>query len=622
LENKERRSSIGKLSKIHPATTSKHRVGYIGGMKRHRSLAPLALLVATAAFTAAAQERQVEVDSHLLLGEIALERQDFPTAASEFLAAAMISEDPAPAERATRLAHELELTEPGIRAASRWRALAPEDERTAWYLGVFETRANRIPRAVAEFERFIRSLGDQRAGFALVLEALGDEPYTGTATAIMRTLNTTFPNVPAGQYALARLALRSGDFELALDNARAASESDPDWIEAQLLYARTLLVTGRSDESLAIAAALAERHEEVEVQLQYAELLLSAGRPREAETLLNEILAANPGLPEATRALAFLAMTEQRIEDARRHFNDLRGEPMYRSEAFYYLGRLAETERDFLQATRSYARVTDGTHAVEAQLRTARILFAEQGDREGAVRHLRDFGDANPRFATDMLVAQAQLLLQMQQPEEAMRLVDEALAASPDDPALHAAHAQLYVIQVQSLVDSGDLDAAEKLLDEGLERYPDNSSLRYSLALLYEDQGRNRKALDVLDKLAEEYPDDAAILNAYGYLLTDQFGRHAEARDYIERALALNPDSAAIIDSMGWVLFKLGDYRAARDYLERAYRLEPEAEIAAHLVDARWQVGERDSALELLRQALEANPDSRHLKEVDERLSP
>jgi tetratricopeptide (TPR) repeat protein len=286
------------------------------------------------------------------------------------------------------------------------------------------------------------------------------------------------------------------------------------------------------------------------------------------------------------------------------------------------LGRLSETESDFFQAARSYARVTDGTHAVEAQLRTARILYAEQNDREGAVRHLRDFGEANPRFATDMLVAQAQLLMQMEQPAEAMRVLDEALAAAPDDPALHAAHAQLFIAEAQNANDRGALDESEALLNQGLKLYPDNTSLRYSLALLYEDQNRNRKALDVLEALAEDNPGDAAILNAYGYLLTDHFDRHAEARGYIERALALNPDSAAIIDSMGWVLYKLGDYGAARDYLERAYRLEQDPEIAAHLVDVRWQLGERDSALELLRQSLEANPDSPHLKEVDERLAP
>jgi Tfp pilus assembly protein PilF len=221
-----------------------------------------------------------------------------------------------------------------------------------------------------------------------------------------------------------------------------------------------------------------------------------------------------------------------------------------------------------------------------------------------------------------MLVAQAQLLLQMKQPDEAMRVLDEALAASPEDPALLAAHAQLYVVQAQDASERGAPAEAEKLLNEGLRRYPDNRSLRYSLALLYEDQGRNRKALDVLSSLAKDNPDDAAILNAYGYLLTDRFSKHKEARNYIERALALNPDNAAIIDSMGWVLYKLGDLRGAADYLERAYRLDQDPEIAAHLVDVRWQLGEKESARELLRQSLEANPDSRHLQEVDERIKP
>jgi len=563
---------------------------------------------------------QVEIDTHSLLGDIAIARQDYATAAAEYLAAAKLSDDPALAERATRLAHDLELTDPGVEAAQLWQDLAPDDARPDWFAGVFATRANRLSQATAHFEKFIRVTGDPSIGFALVLEALADEPYARSATNIMRSLTTTFPDVPAGQYALARLALRSGDFDLALPNAAAAAASDPDWLDAQLLHARALLVAGHSAESLELAADLAEKHDDVEVQLQYAELLLSAGEPREAESRLNDILSTHPGLPEATRALAFLAMTEQRIDDAKNYFNDLRGEPRYRSEAFYYLGRLAETERDFLQATRSYARVTEGTHAVEAQLRTARIMFAEQGDREGAVQHLRDFGEANPRFAADMLVAQSQLLLQMRQPEAAMRLFDDALAETPDDPALRAAHVQLYVLLSQDAVERGAYEEAERLLGDGLARYEGNGALRYSLALLYEDQGRNRKAVEVLEALVKESPDDPAFLNALGYLLTDQFNRHREARSYIQRALAMNPDNAAIIDSMGWVLFKLGDYSAASDYLERAYRLEPEPEIGSHLVDVRWQLGERDSALELLHGLIEQFPDDRHLKEISERL--
>src|SRR4026209_2374380 len=215
-------------------------------MKRPASRVAALVLAAcaTAPTVDGAYAQQLEVDSHLLLGDIALERQDRETAAREFLAAAMLSEEPGPAERATRIAPEQELTEQGLTAAARWRQLAPGDERPAWYLGVFETRANRPQRAITEFTTFIRSIDDRRTGFGLVLEALADEPYTGTATAIMRSLNETFPNIPMGQYALARLALRSGDFELALSNAEAASKSDPDWIDAQLLYARPLLATG------------------------------------------------------------------------------------------------------------------------------------------------------------------------------------------------------------------------------------------------------------------------------------------------------------------------------------------------------------------------------------------
>jgi tetratricopeptide (TPR) repeat protein len=563
---------------------------------------------------------QVEVDSHALLGDIAFERQQLDTATNEYLAAALLSDQPALAERATRVAHRVDLTELGLKAVARWKALAPKDERPLWFAGVFETRAHRVDKATAEFETFIRELGDPGTGFALVLEALADEPNAEATTAIMRSLNATFPGVPAGQYALARLALRSGDFDLALTNAKAASDSDPNWLEAQLLYARSLLVAGKTDESLAIAGQLAAQHSETQVQLQYAELLLSAGKPRDAEARLNDILAKNPGNPEAIRALAFLALTEQRLDEAKARFGELRGDANYRPEAFYYLGRIAETERDFLQATRSYARVTDGTHAVEAQLRTARIMATELNDPDGAVRHLRDFGEANPRFASNMLVAQAQLLLQMKKPQEAMKLFDDALAASPDDPTLRAAHVQLYVLLVQDAIDRKALDEANTVLSQGLQRYPGETSLRYSQALLLEDQGKNKRAVEVLQSLAKDTPDDPAVLNALGYLLTDQFDRHEEARGYIQKALAMNPDSPAIIDSMGWVLYKLGDYGGARDYLERAYRLEQDPEIAAHLVDVRWALGEHDQALELLHAALERNPDDRHLKELNGRL--
>jgi tetratricopeptide (TPR) repeat protein len=586
------------------------------------------LLIAGAAGCAAvsvptAEQQRVVVDSHTLLAEIALEEQRLEDATQHYLDASLASTDPALAERTTRMAHRLALTPLGLQAVARWRELAPDDERALWFSGVLETRSGQLNRAIEDFAALIERAqpGDPGAGLALVLEALGNEPDPATATIVMAALVDRFPETPQGHYGLARLALRSGSFDVALANAEAATRLEPDWIDAQLLYARTLLVAGRTEDSLALAEKLAAEHDELEVRLQHAELLLSAGHGDEAETKLNDILVTNPGLPEATRALAFLALTNEELDAAEQRFGELRTNERYRDEAFYYLGRIAEMRGDNLQATRSYARVTQGTHAVEAQVRTALITYSQMNDAEGALRHLREFGNANPLFGSEMLLAQGQLLLQMGRRQEAVDLLDEAVAASPADVALRSSHVELYRELAQDAVDRRSLDEAEQWLTEGLDRYPGDVTLRYSQALLLQEQGRLRKSVGVLEALVEEHPDDPTFLNALGYLLTDRFDRHSEARGYIQRALAMDPDSPAIIDSMGWVLFKLGDYEAALDYLERAYRLFDDPEVAAHLVDTHWALGQHDAALGLLDTALAEAPDDPHLEEVKQRLA-
>jgi tetratricopeptide (TPR) repeat protein len=580
---------------------------------------------ATTATTNTAASR-IDVDSYALLGDIAIAEQRREDAAGHYLNAALASDDPAIAERAARMAHELGLDALGQQAIARWRELDPENPRVDYLSGIFKLREGRIEAAVDDFSTLLASLSEAElgAGFALILEALNAEPSVGASAEIMRELNERFPGTPEGHYALAQLALRAGRFELALANAEAAIDLEPEWIEAQLLHARTLLLTGRSQEGLALAGALAEEHDDVAVRLEFAELLLSSGELERADALLSDILRANPGMPEAVRARAFLALTNEELQTAADQFEMLRGNPDYRDEAFYYLGRIAEMESEFLQATRSYARVTEGVRAVEAQVRTSLIMYLEMDDGEGALRHLREFGNANPRFKSEMLLAQARLLLEMERPEDGLALIAAAVGDDPAaaEPDLQNAHVQFYSTLATDALDRADLLAAEAWIDEGLTLYSGDPTLRYTQSVLLQEQGRVRRALNILEALVDESPDDPTFLNALGYLLTDRFDRHAEARRYIQRALAMSPESGAIMDSMGWVLYGLGEYELALDYLERAQRLLDVPEVQAHLIEVHWALGNRETAREMLGEALRDSPDDPFLLDVGERLLP
>ena len=220
-----------------------------------------------------------------------------------------------------------------------------------------------------------------------------------------------------------------------------------------------------------------------------------------------------------------------------------------------------------------------------------------------------------------MLIAETEMLLQLRRDEDAMQLLTNAVTESPNDQTLRDAHVQLHVSIAQGAISREELDSAQDTLKDGLRRYRGDTSLRYARALLYQAQGRNRRSANALESLVRDQPDNAGFLNALGYLLTDQMSRHEQALEYLAEALALEPANPAIIDSMGWVLFNLGDYEAALSLLQRAYELFPDAEVAAHIVDTQWALGNHEQALELLQQKLRENPESRHLKELDQRLA-
>ena len=219
-------------------------------------------------------------------------------------------------------------------------------------------------------------------------------------------------------------------------------------------------------------------------------------------------------------------------------------------------------------------------YLVPAQLNISR-LYTLLKNPETALNHLQQFAENYPKYAFDVLPAQARLLISMDRQTDALEVYDRALLYKPDKESL--------------------------LLARGS---------------LFESVGQLKNAINDFRRAVDVAPDSALALNALGYTLANQTNRYREAYRYTKRAMALDPDNAAVIDSMGWVQYRRGRLTDALTYLERAHALMPDPEVSAHLGEVLWVQGDREAAGQIWNQALQEHPDSPALNKTMLRFNP
>ena len=110
------------------------------------------------------------------------------------------------------------------------------------------------------------------------------------------------------------------------------------------------------------------------------------------------------------------------------------------------------------------------------------------------------------------------------------------------------------------------------------------------------------------------------MYNALGYSLAERSVRLPEARALIQKALEYAPGDPFISDSLGWVEFRMGNKAEALRILETAFRARPDAEIAAHLGEVLWTLGQQDEAGRVWREALKAHGENDTLRDTFKRL--
>lgn len=516
-----------------------------------------------------------------LVGEIAGQRGQLDLAVENYIELARRLPDARVARRATQVAVYGQHDKEALEAATLWVKHDSASIEARQALAAMYIRHGDVDPALHQIE-FILSSGPSEDGQTLraIAGLLSREEDKAVALEVMEKLVAARRDNPDALFAYAMLAVQAGE----LDKGREAMErvltlkpGDPNVATAYLgVLQKQNDMEGALDW---LAKSLAERHDATDLRMLYGRLLADAKRFDEAREQFTILVQADPHNADAHYALGLLNVQTERLEEAKMNFMALIESGQRTNESSFYLGYIAATEDDLDTALDWYRAVDSGEIFFDAQLKIA-LLLARQGKVKEARAHLASVTVKGPEQTKQLVLAEAEILTEQDRYEDAMAVFDRALANGYDTDLLYA--------RAMLAEKMGDIDLLERDLRQILEQEPKN----------------------------------AQTLNALGYTLADRTERYDEAYEFIKRALEISPNDYYILDSMGWALYRLGRLQESLQYLRKAREIRDDPEVAAHMAEVLWMMGDKQGARNVWETALKKTPEDEKLLDVIKRLSP
>ncbi|HYA38561.1 MAG TPA: tetratricopeptide repeat protein [Candidatus Methylomirabilis sp.] len=525
-----------------------------------------------------------EILYELLVGEIAGQQGQIAVAASTLGKVAQQTRDPRIAERATLAGLYAKHYDEALQSARLWVELEPRDIEAREALITSLLELDRMPEAKSQFESLF-GLEEERQNldqaYLRAAAVLARASNRAGATDIMRSLVALHPQQASAHFAMAHLMVRGGDLDKALIADEEALKLRPDWEEAALFKARILLSQKEPQKARAFYESFLDSNPGATgVRLNYARFLIDQKEWQKALEEFKRVAADVPNDADTIYAVGLLSLQNNRLDDAEKYLKQALALRPQNDQARLYLGQVAEQAKRYPEAAGWYREITNGEYFFEAQVRLG-IVTAKQGDLPGARRLLNG------------VVAQ----------NDAQRV-------------------QVALAQEQILREAKEFRAAFEVLNDALKTVPDDKDLLYARALAAEKLGMFDVTERDLRAILKQDPKNVNALNALGYTLTDRTTRYQEALVLLQQAMALKPDDAFILDSMGWLQYRLGNNAEAVKYLKHALELRNDAEIAAHLGEVLWVMGNHREAESVWSRALHDTPDSEALTSVIKKYKP
>ncbi len=358
-----------------------------------------------------------------------------------------------------------------------------------------------------------------------------------------------------------------------------------------------------------------------------------------AETLLREVLRAEPRNARAHGNLALALMPQRRVRDAVDEGRLAAAFAPESPEARYIYGLTLRAAGRSPDAAREFAKASALAPEAIGPLDGLAEAYAAAGDDRAIAAYERLIGlePGRSRYPLEL----ARYLWSAGQTERGNTVAAAGVEKFPNDAALRGAYGEALFEQQRfvdaahelararalgvrdaetlaalgrALAQAGRVDEARAALEDAVREHPDSAPLRLDLGRLYLSQGEGEPARRELDRAAALAPQDASIRFDLGRA-EEAAGRLDEAEAAYRRALELSPNLASPRYALGRLLVRRGrreegekELDVYRTQYSRAAKAQSEAEARhGEILQAEAELSRGQTAAALAR--LESLPE-------------
>lgn len=522
-----------------------------------------------------------DILSRVIIAELAGQRGLNQVALDEYRSLARDTRDLGIIQRASRIATFMRDNEAALEVNALWLEQEPDAEEPLRSQSYQLIAANRLQEALAMFRK-MHALGYE-VDYRLISNRNENNPEAQRQIVALiadyEDLLQLYPDDLTLRLAMAQTYRDNNQLQEAYELLHELALEMDDPVEIVLTEVTILEEMGDIRQARRRLQDSVDKHpENTQLRFTLGRKLVEDGDYRAAMAQFAVIVQQNPRDWDMLYSLALISIEANQLDAAKSYLERLLLNGQRGNDVHYYLALINQEEGNTGEAIEHYLQV-DGGNNYLVGLRNYLELMIDEARYLEASERLRGIRLRRPELNSTLLIIEGNLLYEKEAYGDAMSFLNRAISNYAGDTQL---------LQLRSLVAQETNDIA-----------------------LMEADLREIMRLD---------PENPSAFNTLGYYLADRTERYEEAYQLILQAIELSPNDPAIIDSLGWVQYKLGMYEQARINLELAFELYPDHEVAAHLGEVLWVMGNRDAAREIWQDALDVQPDSEFILNTMERL--